>query len=164
MLRSSKFYLNMAMALALSLPCAALAGQKHQGYARTLEDLRMARALLQRAGDQNQNGSQDEVSLAVGNIDGAIDEISKEANIKGGSSRELPAIDPHMQWSVRLSTSMRMLDKAMLDCSKEKDSSGSEGLQAKVLSRLDRAHDRIRVAIDTINFDYTARNLPTRND
>ena len=164
MLRSSKFYLNMAIALALSFPCAAMAGQKHQGYVRTLEDLRIARALLQRTGDQNQNGSQDEVSLAIGNIDGAIDEINKEANIKGGSSRELPAIDAHLQWSERLSTSMRLLDKAMLDCSKEKDTSGSAGLQAKVLSRLDRAHDRIRVAIDTTNFDYTARNLPTRND
>ena len=164
MSRSLKFYLGLAMAVTLSIPFAALAGQKHQGYARTLEDLRMARALLQRPGDQVQNGSQDEVSLAIGNIDGAIDEITKDANIKNGSSRDVPAIDAHMQWSVRLATSMRMLDKAMLDCSKEKDNSGSEGLQAKVLGRLNRAHDRIRVAIDTVNFDYSARNLPTRND
>ncbi len=164
MLRSSKFCVSMAIALALSLPWAALAGQKHPGYVRTLEDLRMARALLQRAGDQNQNGSQDEVSLAIGNIDGAIDEINEGVNIKGSSSRKIPAIDAHMQWSERLATSMRMLDKAMLDCSKEKDHSGSTGLQAKVLDHLDRAHDRIRVAINTINFDYSARNLPTRND
>ncbi len=164
MLRSSKLCLNIAIALVLSFPCAALAGQKHQGYVRVLDDLRMARALLQRTGDQNQNGPQDEVSLAIANIDGAIDEINKEANVKGGSSRDLPAIDAHMQWADRLSTSMRMLDKAMLDCSKEKDNPGNAGLQAKVLSRLDRAHDRIRVAIDTVNFDYTARNLPTRND
>ena len=164
MLRSSKFYLSIPIALALWFPCAALAGQKHQGYVHTLEDLRMARALLQRAGDQNQNGPQDEVTLAIGNIDGAIDQINKEANIKGGRSPKLPAIDKHMQWSERLATSMRMLDKAMLDCSKEKDDSGSTGLRQDVLSRLDQAHDRIRVAINTINFDYSARNLPTRND
>jgi hypothetical protein len=51
-----------------------------------------------------------------------------------------------------------------MECSREKDDSGYAGLQARVMSRLDHAHDRLRVAIDTVNFDYSARNLPTRND
>ena len=33
-----------------------------------------------------------------------------------------------------------------------------------VLTQLDQAHTRLTVAIQTVNFDYAARNMPTRND
>ena len=162
MFRSFKICL---FALALSLSCTALAGQKHPGYMRTMDDLRLARALLQRTNEaQTLNGSQDEVSITIGNIDGAMAEINKEIGADRKKPHDIPRIDARMPWAERLSKSLRLLEKAQQDCSKEKDNPGDQGLQARVLDHLDQAQTRITVAIQTINFDYSARDLATRND
>ena len=125
----------------------------------------MARVLLQRVDKvSTSDGSQDEVSLAIGSIDGAISEIDNEAPSSDKQSQNAPKFDARMRWSDRLSMSFKLLDKAMLDCNREKDSSGKTELHSRVLASIAQAHDRIRVAIDTINFDYSARNMDTRND
>jgi hypothetical protein len=153
------------MALVLSLPGTILAGQKHTGYDRTMEDLRWARALLQRANEsQSLNGSQDEISLTIVNIDGAMAEIDKEIGTEGKKPRAVPRIDARMPWADRLSKSLKLLELAQQDCRTEKDNAGDGGLRARVLNQLDDAHTRMTVAIATKNFDYNARNLPTRND
>jgi hypothetical protein len=132
---------------------------------RALDDLRTARALLQRPNEtQAPSGLQDEVSLALASIDEAIAQINTESPDNGKKSHDVSGIDAHTKWSKRLSMSFRMLEQAKLDCAKEKDNSGDAGLQARVQGLIDQAHDRIRVAIDTVNFDYSARSLPTRND
>jgi hypothetical protein len=165
MFRTSKMSRLGAMALVLSLPGTALAGQKHPGYVRTMDDLRWARALLQRTNEaQNLNGEQDEVSLTIANIDGAMAEIDKEIGVEGKKPQALPRIDARMPWADRLTKSLKLLEMARQDCSTEKDNSGDGGLRARVLDLLDHAHTRITVAIATKNFDYNARNLPTRND
>ena len=165
MFRITKMYRFGAMALVLSLPGTALAGQKHPGYMRTMDDLRLARALLQRTNQaQTLNGSQDEVSLTIGNIDAAMAEINQEIGADRKKPRDLPRIDARMPWADRLSKSLKLLELAEQDCSTEKDKSGESGLRARVLDQLDHAHTRIRVAVETKNFDYDARNLPTRND
>jgi hypothetical protein len=154
-----------AIALTLCLSGTAVAGRKHPGYLRTIDDLRVARALLQRTNEaQTLKGSQDEVSLTIANIDGAMADIDKEIGADRTKSHDIPRIDPRMPWAKRLSESLSLLEKAQQDCSKEKDDAGDLGLQARVLDRLDQAQTRITVAIETINFDYSARNLPTRND
>lgn len=165
MFRTSKMCRLGAMALVLSLPGTALAGQKHPGYARTMDDLRVARALLQRTNEaQNLNGQQDEVSLTIANIDGAMAAIDKEIGVEGKKPHDLPRIDARMPWADRLSKSLKLLELAQQDCRTEKDNSGDGGLRALVLDQLDHAHTRITVAVETKNFDYDARNLPTRND
>ena len=165
MFRITKMCRFGAMALVLSLPGTALAGQKHPGYMRTMDDLRLARALLQRTNEaQTLNGSQDEVSLTIANIDGAMAEIEKEVGTEGKKSHALPRIDARMPWADRLSKSLKLLEMAQLDCRTEKDNSGDSGLRARVLDQLDHAHTRITVAIETKNFDYNARSMPTRND
>jgi hypothetical protein len=149
----------------ISMPGATFAAHHHAGYVRSLDDLRTARALLQRATNvSTAEDAQDEVSLAISNIDSAIAEISQEAPIKNKNGQQSPKVDAHMTWSARLSMSMRLLDKARLDCSNDKDDSANAGLQSRIFASIDHAHDRIRVAIDTVNFDYSARNMPTRND
>ena len=165
MFRSSRLFQVGAIALALCLPGVALAGQKHPGYSRTMDDLRLSRALLQRA-DQGPavSGSEDEVSLTIANIDGAMAEIEKEIGPDRKKPRALPRINPRMKWGERLAESLRLIEMAKLDCSKEKDGPSNAGLQARVFNLLDQAHIRMTVAIQTINFDYDARNLPTRND
>jgi hypothetical protein len=165
MFRTTRIGLIASFGLLISMPGATFAAQHHAGYVRSMDDLRTARALLQRTKNvSTAEGSQDEVSLALNNIDSAIAEISKEAPLKDKSAQEPPKIDARMTWAARLSMSMRLLDRAKLDCSKEKDDSADAGLQARVLASIDHAHDRIRVAIDTVNFDYSARNMATRND
>jgi hypothetical protein len=165
MFRSSKMCRFGAMALVLSLPGTALAGQKHPGYARTMNDLRLARALLQRTNEaQALDGSQDEVSLTIGNIDASMEEISQEIGAQGKKPHSLPRIDARMPWAERLAKSLKLLELAKQDCSTEKDNVGDGGLRARVLDQLDHAHTRITVAIETKNFDYNARNMLTRND
>jgi hypothetical protein len=165
MFRISKMFRFGAMVFVLTLPGTALAGQKHPGYMRTMDDLRLAHALLQRTNEaQTLNGSQDEVSLTIANIDGAMAEIDKEIGTGGKKPHNLPRIDARMPWSERLSKSLKLLELAQQDCRTEKDNSGDSGLRARVLDQLDHAHTRITVAIETKNFDYTARDLPTRND
>jgi hypothetical protein len=165
MFRTSKMCRFGAMALVLSLPGTILAGQKHTGYDRTMDDLRWARALLQRTNEaQTLNGSQDEISLTIANIDGAMAEIDKEIGAEGKKPRAVPRIDPRVPWADRLSKSLKLLELAQQDCRAEKDNSGDGGLRARVLNQLDDAHTRITVAIATKNFDYNARNMPTRND
>jgi hypothetical protein len=165
MFRSSKMCRFGAMALVLSLPGTALAGQKHPGYARTMDDLRLARALLRRTNEaQALDGSQDEVSLTIGNIDASMAEISQEIGEQGKKPHSLPRIDARMPWAERLARSLKLLEMAKQDCSTEKDNVGDGGLRARVLDQLDHAHTRITVAIETKNFDYNARNMLTRND
>ena len=165
MFRSSKMCRFGAMALVLSLPGTALAGQKHPGYARTMDDLRLARALLQRTNEaQAVNGSQDEVSLTIDNIDASMEEINQEIGAQDKKPHSLPRIDAHMPWAERLVKSLKLLELAKQDCSTEKDNAGDSGLRARVLDQLDHAHTRITVAIETKNFDYNARNMLTRND
>lgn len=165
MFRNSNVCRLGAMALVLSLPGTALAGQKHPGYARTIDDLRFARALLQRTNEsQELNGSQDEVSLTIGNIDDVLAEIDQEIGAQGKKSHKLPRIDARTPWAERLAKSLKLLEMAQQDCGTEKDNSGDSGLRARVLDQLDHAHTRITVAIETKNFDYNARNMLTRND
>ncbi len=165
MIRTSKVCLFGAMALALSLSCTALAGQKHQGYLRTMDDLRLARALLQRTNQaQNVNGSEDEVSLTIANMDGAMEEMNKVIGADRKKPHDIPRIDSRMSWAERLAESLRLIEMARQDCAREKDNSGDSGLQARVFNLLDQAQTRISVAIETKNFDYSARDLPTRND
>jgi hypothetical protein len=154
-----------AIALALFLSGTVLAGQKHLSYARTMDDLREARVLLQRTNQTpGADGSQDEVSLSLNYIDAAMTEIYKETGEQGEKPSETPRVDARMPWAKRLSKSLKMLEKAQLDCNAEKGNGGDDGLRSRVLEELDHAHSRLSVALQTVNFDYSARNMPTRND
>jgi hypothetical protein len=161
----SKFSQWGALAIAVTFCGSAQAGQKHPGYLRARDDLRLARALLQRSnGVDARDNSQDEVSLTITNIDDTLAEIDKETGVERKKPRALPRIDARTAWGDRLSEALRLMEKAEFECSKEKDTAGDAGLPARVAKLLDQGHTRLTVALETINFDYNARNLPTRND
>jgi hypothetical protein len=165
MFRTSKVCWFGALALALTLSGTALASKKHPGYMRAMDDLRYARALLQRTdGTQPADGLQDEVSITTSNIDNILAQIDEEVGGTQKKTHAVPRIDSRLKWPERLSESLKLLEKARVDCSTEKDNSGDDGLRARVLTQLDQAHTRLTVAIQTVNFDYAARNMPTRND
>ena len=164
MLKTALLCQSGAIAVLLFLPGTMLAGQRHPGYARTMDDLREARVLLQRTNAvQNVNEGQDEVSLSIGYIDAAMADIYKETGEEGQKPNESSNLS-RMPWAKRLAKSLKVLEKAQADCDSEKDSGGDTGLRARVLDQLDHAHSRLNVALETVNFDYSARNLPTRND
>jgi hypothetical protein len=171
MLRTLKVCSLAAILLALTLPAAAFPGLKHKApnSSRTVEDLRLARALLQRSNEPNSlpnslNDAQDEVSLTMANIDKALAEIDQEGVSAQKNPRTTQRIDPRMLWREHLAESLRLVEQAQLDCVKEKAIAGNADLHARVMAQLDEARTRIAVAIQTVNFDYSARNLPTRND
>ncbi len=166
MIRTSKLCQFGALALVLSLAGTASAGQKkNQGYLRARDDLRLARMLLQRnQAAQSTDGSLDEVTLTISNIDNMVAEINEGIGASRSQTPAVPRINARMTWPERLSESLRLLQKARLDCGNEKDDSADNGLRTRILTQLDDAQSRITVALDTVNFDYSARNVPTRND
>jgi hypothetical protein len=165
MFRTSKPWVFGAICLAVILPGGALASRHHPGYQHAMDDLRLALALLQRpTAAQAVNKSPDEVSLTITDIEGAIKEISEEMGPDPGKAHEVPRFDARMPWKDRLVQSLRLLERAELEYGKEKGSDGKAGSKAKAFDLLDEAHTRISVAIQTVNFDYSARNVPTRND
>jgi hypothetical protein len=154
-----------ALVLVLSLAGSAQARQKHPGYLRARDDLRLARALLQRTNvPEARDNSQDEVSLTIASIDGALVEIDTQTGAERKKPNVLPKIDARMPWRDRLSEALRLLENAEFECNKEKDTSGDPELPARMARLLDEGHTRLTVALETINFDYNARNMQTRND
>jgi ketosteroid isomerase-like protein len=165
MFRTAKLGSLGLICVLLSLPSGAFAGHNHPGYDHAADDLRLVRALLQRPNAaQPANGWQDEVSLTIGHIDMAVKEIEEGVSAGQTKPHNLPRIDPHMTWAERLDQSLRLLERAEWDCTKEKDDAASAGLKGRIFDLLDQAHTRLSVAIQTVNFDYSARNIPTRND
>lgn len=163
--RTAKFGPLGLICLLLGLPSGAFAGHSHPGYDHAADDLRAARALLQRPNAAlPANGWQDEVSLTIGHIDMAVKEIEEGVGTSRSRPHDTPRINPHMTWAERLDQSLRLLERAEWDFAKEKDDAASAGLKARLFDLLDQAHTRLSVAIQTVNFDYSARNLPTRND
>jgi hypothetical protein len=149
--------------LCLFLPGGLFAGQSHPGYQRAMDDLRLARTLLERPNRvQPVNDAPDEVSLALENMTGAMKQIDQAMGPDQGKPEQLPKIDARMRWSEHLDQSLRLIDRAELECSKEKG--GSAQANAKVFDLLNQASTRLSVALQTVNFDYSSRNLPTRND
>ena len=91
-------------------------------------------------------------------------EMRKEIGPDLKKPHDLPRIDARMPWAERLTESLKLIEMARQDCSKEKDNPGDQGLQLRVFNLLDQAHTRLTVAVETKNFDYSAREMPTRND
>jgi hypothetical protein len=102
--------------------------------------------------------------MALSHIDAALAEITPAIGVEGKKAHSLPRIDGRMPWTDRVSMSLKMLERAQQECASEKDNGGSDGLRARVLDQLARAHSPLMIENQTVNFDYSARDLPTRND
>jgi hypothetical protein len=165
MIRTSKLCQFGALALSLSLAGTVLAGHKQRGYVRTLDDLRLARMLLQRSNPtEAADESLDEISLTTSNIDNMISEINQGIGADRKKTPAVPQINTRLTWPERLTESLRLIQKAKLDCSSEKEKSGDDGLRFRILTQLEDAQSRLTVAVETVNFEYDARSVPTRND
>ena len=137
----------IAAALAVLLPLASqklLAEGHHPRYMHALSDLRFARALLQRP-NGGELGAQERD--AIHDIDEAIHELKVAAIDDGKRLEDHEAVDPHWPWAGRLHKAREVLDRAIGDCSKEEDNPATQGLQARVLDHLHKAHHHVDEAI-----------------
>ena len=137
----------IAAALAMLLPLASqklLAEGHHPRYMHALSDLRFARALLQRP-----NGGElgEQERDAIHEIDEAIHELKVAAIEDGKRLEDHEAVDPHWPWAGRLHKAREVLNRAIGDCSKEEDNPATQGLQARVLEHLHKAHHHVDEAI-----------------
>ena len=156
---------TMGAVCLLLVPAGSFAAQSHAGYSRAMDDLRLAHALLQRPnGMQAAASTPDEVSIALGHLDSAMKELDQAAGPEQSKVQEISKIEARMSWAERLDQSLRLLDRAEMECAREKDDSAGAKMKTRIFDLLDQAHTRLSVALETVNFDYGARNIPTRND
>src|ERR1700722_9147451 len=128
-----------------AVPAAPSAARgEHPAYLHALSDLRDARAHLER---QDGGERKEQERKAIEEIDAAINEI-KHASIDDGKNiNDHVPVDAHLDWPGRLHRALELLDKAHRDASQEEDNRFAEGLQARAIGHIDRAHHHVEEAI-----------------
>jgi hypothetical protein len=140
----------IAVAIAFLLPLMtqnARAQPQHPAYLHALSDLRDARAHLERP---DGGALQAEERAAIDDINHAIDEIKKAAIDDGKNIDDRVHVDANKPWAGRLHDARELLDKAHHDVAKEEDNPTTRGLQARVLSHIDRAHHHVDEALAVV--------------
>jgi hypothetical protein len=127
-----------------SVTAAPAAGREHPAYLHALSDLRDARAHLERPGGGERK---EQERKAIEEIDAAISEIKKASIEDGKNINDHVPVDSHLDWPGRLHKAVELLDKAHSDVAREEDNRFAEGLQARALEHIDRAHHHVEEAI-----------------
>jgi hypothetical protein len=134
-----------ALALALVFSASAKpAPDRHPAYLRALADLRYARAYL---AHPDSGELRDPEKNAIDEIDKAIGEIKAASIDDGKNIDDHPGLDSHLPWIGRLNKAASLLDKAHDDTAKEEDDAAAQGLQARVLGHIGKAHKHVEEAI-----------------
>ena|SRR5271154_434806 len=135
-----------AIALLVPLTSQNLSAQgKHPAYLHALSDLRDARAHLQERPDHGALHAEEKA--AVDEINHAIDEIKKAAIDDHKNINDHVHIDANVPWSGHLHQARDLLDKAHRDVAQEEDNPETRGLQARVITHIDRAHQYVEAAL-----------------
>lgn len=126
------------MVLAIA-PAVARADQpgKHPAYLHALEDLRHARANIERRGGDAEM-KWDE-SKAIAEVDAAIREIKQAAIDDGKDLKDHPPVDAKMEYKGRLHRALDLLHKAYKDCHEEEDNNFAQGLQKRAIHHINEA-------------------------
>ena len=136
--------LTFAATLALVFSAKAMpAPDRHPAYLHALADLRHARAYL---AHPDSGEMKDPEKNAIAEIDEAIAEIRSAAD-DGKSLEDHPGLDSHLRWIGRLNKAADLLNKAHDDVAKEEDNAAAQGLQARVLGHIGKAHKHVQEAI-----------------
>ena len=136
-----------AIALALAFGASAKpAPDKHPAYLHALGNLRYARALI---AHPDSGVLHDPEKAAMDEIDQAIAELKAAAIDDGKGLDDHPGIDSHLRWIPRLNKAADVLNKAHDDVQKENDDAATQGLQARILEHIGKAHRHVEEAIAT---------------
>lgn len=119
------------------------APDRHPAYLHALANLRHARAYL---AHPDSGEMKDPERNAIAEIDEAIAEIRSAAD-DGKNLEDHPGLDSHLRWIGRLNKAADLLNKAHDDVAKEEDDASAQGLQARVLGHIGKAHKHVEEAI-----------------
>jgi hypothetical protein len=138
--------LAVALAFAVFAPTAAFADQpgRHPAYLHAIEDLRHARALLERPAGLQVKWDE---KVAVREIDAALHEIKEAAIDDGKPLGEHPPIDANLAWGGRLHKALDLLAKAHADADQEEDNGFARGLKHRALQHIDAAANMVKDGI-----------------
>lgn len=114
---------------------------RHPYYLHALDDLRDARAHLDRSGPDER--IDEEQQRAIDEIDAAIGEIKRASIDDGKDLRNHPPIDAHLRRTDRFRKALELLDKAHKDVKHEEDDPYAKGLQDRALRHIDEAHHTV---------------------
>jgi len=134
-----------AMGLAFGLSASAKpVPERHAAYLHALGDLRYARAYL---AHPDSGELKDPEKNAIAEIDEAIGELKAATIDDGKNVDDHPGLDSHLRWIGRLNKAASLLDKAHDEAAKEEDDAAAQGLQARVLGHIGKAHKHVEEAI-----------------
>jgi hypothetical protein len=127
------------LALVAFMPSISQAEQpgKHPAYLHALEDLRHARAHLERRrGDAEVKWDE---HVAIKEIDAAIAEIKSASIDDGKDLADHPPVDAKADYRGRLHRAAELLHKAHADIKEEEDNNFAHGLQHRAIEHIDAA-------------------------
>lgn len=136
-------FFAMTLALVFSVN-AKPAPDRHAAYLHALADLRYARAYL---AHPDSGELKDPEKNAIAEIDEAIGELKAASVDDGKNIDDHPGLDSHLRWIGRLNKAAALLDKAHDEAAKEEDDTSAQGLQARVLGHIGKAHKHVEEAI-----------------
>jgi hypothetical protein len=117
---------------------AATAPREHPHYLHALSNLRFARAHLDQLAANEQR---DEMELrAIEEIDAAINEIKRASIDDHKDLRDHPPIDAGLIRGGRIYQAHLLLEGAHQDVAMEEDNPEAQGLQARIIMHIDKAH------------------------
>jgi hypothetical protein len=122
---------------------------KHPYYLHALDDLRDARAHLDRLGPDDRIDN--EQQRAIDEIDAAIGEIKRASIDDGKDLRDHPPIDAHLKRTDRYHRALELLDKAHKDVKHEEDDPYAQGLQDRALRHIDEAHHTVEHIVHSMD-------------
>lgn len=135
------------LAAALLMPFGLMA-QPHPHYAHALQDLRYARALLER-GDRGWGPVAADQQRATAEIDRAIEEVRHAAMDDGRNPNGHTWINPHMDPHDRLRRASEMLAHARQSISRAEDNPAARDMRNRAYRHIDEAQRALHHAIDT---------------
>jgi len=123
---------------------AAPSPQAHPAYLHALTDLRHARALLERPAKPDVKFDE---SVAIREIDAAINEIKQAAIDDGKPLTDHPAIDAHVGYRDRLRMAEELLHKAAADIDQREDNGWAKGLRGRANGHIHNAENAVHEAM-----------------
>ena len=132
------------LAAVIAVPQAVMA-QRHPGYLHALQDLRFARALLER-GEWHRVAPDRE--RAVHEIDRAIEELRRAAMDDGRNPDAHPPIEERWEPRDRLHRAEEALGRAREAISREEDNPNAREWRNRAYRHIDEARRALRHAMD----------------
>jgi len=120
--------------------------ERHPAYLHAIQDMRHARAQLERPAAVTAQTAWDE-SVAIRDLDAAINEARAAAFDDGKSSGALPPPDLAPDWAGRLHRAVELMETARRDLAREEDNPNARGPQQRCLGHLDQAIAFVRQGI-----------------